>query len=427
MEFIKEKNAQYLLAGRTASSFGDSIYQIAVIWYIYELTKSTIFTGIAVACISIPQVFHFLFGPLIDAIDKRKILIRAQLIQFFLMSIVPIAIMLEYENVYLVLSVITLLAFIENFEGTAEISIVPIILNKKNIGAFNSFNSTIKQVLGLIVTGSFSIIILYVGIRDIYLFNALTFLIACLFFTKIKYNRKQPEKSADLESENYDLATYKSNLKEGMSYFVTSKLLIITIPFVFANGIISGIEAILPDFASHLGDSKYYGFLMFSISIGLLIGSMISSMFLRFKIGKVFVILPILTGVFWIIALLQPFVSLFFILLGLSMVPFGIMSIMFLTLNQSAIEEDFLSRALSISDSFLFIAIPIGAVATGIITEYTSPLVMMYISASSFFIIGLFYFAHPYLRNLPAIEDIQLCTKELKTYEQDQRDHQADF
>ncbi|OAN15493.1 MFS transporter [Exiguobacterium undae] len=411
MDFIQEHNAKYLLAGRTASSLGDSLYQIAVIWYIYELTGNTIFTGAAVACISIPQVFNFLFGPLIDRADKRKILINSQLIQFLIMAIIPIAIILNVENVYLVFVVITLLAFVENFQGTAEMSIVPLIMEKKNIGPFNSFNNSLQEIISLIITGAFSLIILYVGIRDIYLFNAVTFLLACLFFTKIKYSssKKNVVKNT-FEKENS--SEYRIDLKEGLSYFISSKLLIITLPFMFANGLISGIGAILPDFANFLGNSKYYGFLMFTVSIGLLLGSILSPLFMKFKIGTVFIFLPLATATIWITALLQPFLVLTFILLGLSMVPFGIMNIVFLTLNQNAVEERFLSRVLSISDSFLFIAIPIGAVAIGVIASHTSPLITMYLGAGSFIIIGFFYLLNPSLRNLPTIENLKLYSKE---------------
>lgn len=407
MNFIREKNAKYLLAGRTASSLGDSLYQIAVIWYIYELTGSTIFTGVAVACISIPQIFNFLFGPFIDQADKRKVLINAQLIQFFLMAIIPIAIIWNYENIYLILLVITLLAFVENFQGTAEMSIVPVIMEKKYIGAYNSFNNSLQEIISLIITGAFSLIILYVGIRDIYLFNAFTFLIACLFFTKIKYSSSKKNVIKGRYKRG-DIAVYRRDLKEGLFYFISSKLLIITLPFMFANGLISGISAILPDFANYLGSSKYYGFLMFSISIGLLIGSIISPVFMKFKIGTIFILLPLATAVIWITALLQPLLILTFILFGLSMVPFGIMNIIFLTLNQNVVEEDFLSRVLSISDSFLFIAIPMGAIIIGVVASLTSPLITMYIGAVSFIFIAMFYLLNPNLRNLPTIENLKL-------------------
>ncbi|MCR6098783.1 MFS transporter [Salipaludibacillus agaradhaerens] len=412
MSFLKEKNARYLLAGRTASSLGDSIYQIAVIWYIYELTKSTVFTGIAVACISIPQTLNFLFGPVIDASDKKKILVHSQLIQFILMAIVPLGIIFHFENVYLVLIVITLLAFVENYQGTAEVSIVPQIIEKKNVGSFNSFNNSLQEIINLAFTGSFSIIILYVGIRDIYLFNALTFLLACLFFAKIKYSRHSTSSKNIFENSQSNIIEYKNNLKEGLSYFLSSKLFIISLPFMFANGLMSGIAAILPDFANSLGDSNYYGFLMFSISIGLLIGSIISPLFMKLKVGTIFIALPLITSSIWTLSLLQPVLFLTFILFSLSMVPFGIMNIVFLTLNQNAVDESLLSRTLSISDSFLFITIPIGAVITGIVASATSPLMMMYIGATSFLIISIFYFAHPYLRTLPTIEDLNLSAKE---------------
>ena len=414
MYFLKRNTIKFLLAGRTVSTLGDSLYQIAVVWYIFELTQSTIFTGIAIASISIPQALNFLFGPVIEKMNKRNILVYAQFIQFLLMSIVPIYIIFNYENVYIVLIIMFLVSFMENFQGTAEMSIVPQLVEKNEIGNFNSLNNSLQQIISILITGMFSVIIIYVGIRDVYLFNSLTFLIAFFLFSQIKSNQFSQKEVRYVEKELKEVkrSKYKKELFEGLLYFNSSKLLIITIPFVLANGMLSAVNAVLPKYADFLGDTKYYGFLVFSISVGLLLGSILSTLVMRYSVGKVFIILPLFTGLLWVISLNQTNLVLSLIVFGLSLVPFGMMNIIFLTLNQQSVDQNLLSRILSISDSFLFISIPVGALIGGYIGSRFSPLVVMYGSATSFLLISAFYLFHPFLRKLPPLENLKLLPLE---------------
>nr|WP_166639408.1 MFS transporter [Aureibacillus halotolerans] len=397
------------------STLGDSVYQLAIVWYMYELTQSPLFTGLTIACMTVPNVFSFLFGPMIDRANKQFLLAHAQLIQAILMTVLPISLLLGYEHVGLVLAVAFCIAFFENFQGTAEISIAPQLVGKEDLGHFNSVLNGSSQVVNLLMTGLFSIVLVYLGIIQVYLFVAIAFFAAFLCFAFIRRegtNRKT--------SKNTKLMTpgkgYKKELKEGFAYVKSTRLLIIMLPFVLANGLLSGVQAVLPDYAQTLGSTTYYGWLMFSISIGLVVGSLGSSLILRFPVGKLFVILPFLTGILWLCSLLQQEMLLSFILFGLSFVPFGMMNIVFITLVQQSVDSALLSRVLSLCESILVLSIPGGALLGGFIASLLGPQLMMFASAAAFAIIGLFFLVHPFLRALPALDELTLH-EESKTYE----------
>ncbi|GGI43031.1 MFS transporter [Mammaliicoccus stepanovicii] len=396
MQNIEKRNSILLGCGRICSTIGDSIYELAIIWYIYYLTNNTIFTGLAVTLIAIPQILNFLFGPLIDRFNVKYLLSYTQLFQFILMTIIPISIMLDYESVYLVLTVVFILSFLENFQGTSEMSIVSKIISKNKIAKYNSTVNSMQQIISMVSSVLFSVVILYVTIRDIYLFNAFTFLLAFVLFNSIIYN-----------SKNKNMKNLKSNyikeLKDGWSYFRKSKLLLITFPLAFANLILSGVSAILPKYAEELGNSTYYGYLMFSISIGMLTGSLLSSFFMNIRFGKLIPILSIFIFVFWISSTFVDNVLFSLVLFSVSLIPLGIMNISLLTFTQITTEEKFMSRVLSISDSLLFISIPLGAMLGGVIGELFAAHTVMIIGGTSFAIISIIYMLNANLKRVNSI------------------------
>lgn len=400
MKRNEKKNMMFLATGRIFSTIGDSIYQLAVIWYVFYLTNNTIYTGIAVTCVAIPQVLNFLFGPIIEKYNKKHLLANTQLFQFILMAIIPLSIYLGYENVYLVLLIVFLLSFLENFQGTAEMSIVPKIISKNKVGGYNSKINTVQQIIGLLASAVFSLMILYVTIQNIYIFNAITFLIAFAFFKMITYyeeKRKNPGVTEEV--------TYTQNLNEGWKYFKVSKLLAITLPLSIANAILSGVNAVLPLYAMDLGSASYFGLMMFAISIGLTIGASISTVFLKFKFGIVMSGLAFFMFIFWTASIIIgiPYITL--ILLAISLIPLGIMNILLITYTQVTTEDYIISRVLSISDSLLFAAIPIGALLGGVIGELLSAKFVMLFSGTAFLVIALLYISNKNLRNIPSIKD----------------------
>ena len=65
-KLLKNSHFTKLFLGRIVSNIGDSMYAIAAMWLVYELSNSAFYTGLAGFLTRIPNVFQFLAGPLID-------------------------------------------------------------------------------------------------------------------------------------------------------------------------------------------------------------------------------------------------------------------------------------------------------------------------------------------------------------------------
>jgi len=401
---LKNKNSRHLFLGRLVSTAGDSLYEIAVIWYVFELTQHAFYTGLAAAIVMIPKCFNFLLGPVIESMNKVKILIYAQFVQFFLMVLIPLGIWLGYESVFLVLGILFCISFLENFQGTAEIAVVPKIMPKEHRGKFNSLISSAQQLVDISMKAVFAGFILTIGVQNIYLFNAFSFLVAAIFFSLLKINSTTGEQEQSIR----DWKVYKTSLKSGFSYFFKSKIVFICLPFLIANFSFGMTEAILPVYAHERGGAEQYGIFILAITLGNLTGSLLVVKVMKYPLGQLMMVLPLLSFLLWFSSIVISHTGISTLLLGLTFIPFGMMSILLITFLQTSIEEHLLARVSSIIDSILVSAMPLGALLGGIFAPVIGVGNMMLVSSTGLLAIVFYFLFNKNIRSLPKIEDIQL-------------------
>lgn len=400
---LKNRNIRNLLLGRLVSASGDSLYQVAVIWYVYELSHDAFFTGLAAAIVMVPKCLNFLLGPIIEGLDKLKVLVYAQYFQFVLMALIPLSVWWEFESLVLVLLVLFLISFLENFQGTAEIAVVPKLVAKERRGRFNSVASSSQQVVELVMKAAFASLILTVGVGNIFLYNALTYLAAALFFGRLKAGA-----TVGTDRTPMDRKAYGASLKSGFTYFFTTKIALICLPFLVANFSFGMTNAILPVYADVRGGSEMYGYLILSITAGNLLGSMLVVKVFKHPLGRLMIALPLLSFVLWASSIFANSFGLSLLLLGLAFVPFGMMSILLITFLQTSIDEGMLARVSSIIDSILVSAMPLGALLGGAFAPIMGAGNVMLMGSFGLLAIAGYFLANKKIRSLPNIAAIQM-------------------
>lgn len=124
------KNFTNLLFGRFLINLGDSLYYITIMWMVFDLTNNTLYTGIAGALFMLPEVFSFLYGPIIDRANKKNILVLFSLLQALFLFII----LFIYANdlsIYAILLVLPFLAFLSEFTYPIEGTLIPKFVEKK--------------------------------------------------------------------------------------------------------------------------------------------------------------------------------------------------------------------------------------------------------------------------------------------------------
>ncbi|MHA7137866.1 MFS transporter [Rossellomorea arthrocnemi] len=393
---LRNHNFLFLFLGRLITNIGDSIYAIATIWLVYDLTKDPLFTGIATALVMIPGAFTFLIGPLVDRWSLRKILVRTQLIEFTLISIIPISYFLGFLNVWIILVIMPLAAFVEQFVYPAQQAALPKILGKDQLVQGNSLMSMAYQGTDLIFMGLSGVLIIIFGAMNLFIIDAITFVIAAGLFRMILISK-------DSQHGEMTKAKYKQELVEGFQVVKGSFISKFLILIIFANFIYGAINAILPAYADYRGNSAYFGLYLASLTTGILLGSLGASLLKRLPIGKTVIIGATLSSILWIFSSLAENYIISLILFGLSFIPIGYLNVTIFTILQISISEELIGRVFSFIGSITVLSMPLGAVIGGAVAKWIGAENVFIMGATGNILIAMFWLFTPNLRRYSSI------------------------
>ena len=96
------------------NSIARSIYDVAFIWLVLELTNSEKITGIVAMTSYLPAILCGLFiGAVVDLFSKTKMISLATVMQGLILSIIPILFFFDIKSIW----IIVMIAFFHNAFG----------------------------------------------------------------------------------------------------------------------------------------------------------------------------------------------------------------------------------------------------------------------------------------------------------------------
>lgn len=408
MDVLKNRNFLLLFLGRIFTNIGDSLYYVAAMWLVYKLSGSPFYSGLAGFLTLLPSALQFLTGPFVDRWPIKNTLVITQVLQCILILIIPITHYFDLLTVQLLLIIMPIVAFIEQFAYPAQSKALPLLLHKTQLLKGNSLFSFAYQGIDLICTTLSGILVALLGAITLYVIDSFTFAITALLFISLKMP-KQTEASTSLSTKQYF-----SDLKEGFSIVFRSLMGVFLIGSVVANFSIGMTMAILPSFADSLGGVKLYGFFLAAISAGSLIGALFSSWVGKRNVGRVSIISFAAGAFFWFLSTIVPFQWLSIFLFGLAWIPIGATNILFATISQIVIPNQYIGRINSVMRSMGTIAMPFGSLIGGYTANVFSSQLIFSLASIGILFISLVWLLHPKLRSLPKADEITADTFELR-------------
>ncbi|QDP39487.1 MFS transporter [Radiobacillus deserti] len=399
---FKNRNFSFLFIGRLITNLGDSIYAIAAMWLVFNLTNDPFYTGLASAIVFIPQLFGFIFGPLVDRLSLKFTLIITQVMEGLLILCVPVASYFNVLNVWIVIIVMFLASVFSEISYPAQSSILPRILKEEDLVHGNSLMSFAYQGIDFALTAVSGLLLVYIGVINIYIVDSITFILAGIMFLNIniKNNQKTDDKKSKAGLKEI-ISNYKKDLKVGLNFVKNSFIPKLLIPLVIANGLFGMINAILPAFSISKGGDEYYGYYMAAWSVGMLLGSLIAPLFQKFPIGRVIILSTFISFIIWFVSFLSnPVLSL--ILFGIANVTLGIVNVLIFTMFQTLIPEELLGRVFAVISSISSIALPFGSILGGFLGSIIDSSYVYLMGAISLLFVSVYWIVYPKLRNLPS-------------------------
>ncbi|MCC2460209.1 MFS transporter [Bacillus mobilis] len=404
MDLLKNRNFLLLFLGRIFTNIGDSLYYVAAMWLVYELSGNPFYSGLAGFLTLLPSALQFLTGPFVDRWSIKNTLVITQVLQCVLILIIPITHYFDLLTVQLLLIIMPIVAFIEQFAYPAQSKALPLLLNKTQLLKGNSLFSFAYQGIDLICTTLSGILVALLGAITLYVIDSFTFAITALLFFSLKMPT-QAEANTSLSTKQYF-----TDLKEGFSIVFRSLMGVFLIGSVVANFSIGMTMAILPSFADSLGGVKSYGFFLAAISAGSLIGALFSSWVGKRNVGRVSIISFAAGAFFWFLSTIVPFQWLSIFLFGLAWIPIGATNILFATISQIVIPNQYIGRINSVMRSMGTIAMPFGSLIGGYAANVFSSQLIFALASIGILFISLVWLLHPKLRSLPKADEITADT-----------------
>ncbi|HDY75199.1 MAG TPA: MFS transporter, partial [Candidatus Marinimicrobia bacterium] len=219
------RNITILWLTQLISYMGDAVYQIALIWLIFDITGSSVITGLVAMSAYLPAMFFGLLGGVFaDRYDRLHIMHIANISQSLTVMLIPVTLYYGVADAML----IGLLAFARTGFGTlfppALNAFIPEVVEKDALTKVNSINATSMQLAYLLGPAFAGVLLGIMSISTLFIFDAVSFLAATILLLFIIKKRKplHPETHATLQQ-------LKSGLKYIMQHQSIGYLILLTI------------------------------------------------------------------------------------------------------------------------------------------------------------------------------------------------------
>ena len=270
------RNFFMLLSGQFVSQIGDKLHMIALSFWVLKTTGSSAKMGAVLAASLIPSlVIGFFSGAFIDRYNRKNIIIGTDLLRGLILALFAILFYFELINFYIILAMQMLLSVNAAFFDPAIPSVIPQIVDEKDLAAANSkhqFVNGISTIAGAFIGGIFISIFGYLWV---FVVNAISFLLSAFFECFIEIPPLQID-----TTEKRGATGILSDLKQGYRYILSDKALLILLFMVMViHFFVGSIEIFMPVIANAISDdgARRLGFFQTAFGVGTIIMAVILS------------------------------------------------------------------------------------------------------------------------------------------------------
>jgi MFS family permease len=252
------------------SSLGDAFLEVGLIWLVLQMTGSPAAAATLLALEGLPKLMGPVAGVLVDRSSKRALMIGGDLVRglalcglFALHS----AHLLVAWHLYVL---VVVLEGVSLFYGPSATVVLPHFVDDSSLPAANSAMQAGRQLAIIVGASLAGVTLAAVGAAWALLIDGITFLLAALALTFLRF-------PADLvEKKRLAVRLFGRDLWEGFRYLlVRRELLALTVVLFVSNLVLSPVNVVFPLFSSQvLGQGvRGFGFLASALGLGLLFGA----------------------------------------------------------------------------------------------------------------------------------------------------------
>jgi len=182
------RNLTCLFVGQLVSQMGDTMYLIALMWLVLELTGSKAAMGTVAALSHLPVLLFGLPGGVVaDLCDRRKVMIAADAMRAVAVLAIPLAIVAGTANLWIVYAVTVALALGMTFFNPARDAMVPELVPHKELIRANTLVQATHYAAMLLGPAVAAALIGMLGLTALFAIDSATFVVSLLAIVLIRY------------------------------------------------------------------------------------------------------------------------------------------------------------------------------------------------------------------------------------------------
>ncbi|WP_271398245.1 MFS transporter [Salinicoccus roseus] len=411
--FVLEKNFLILMTGVFINGIGSGIYLIAGMLLVLELSGSVLYSGFAVFAISLASTLAFLIAPFTNYAKYKNGLVYSNFIKALILVSIPLLHHTIGLDVWYVILLLFITSLFTQYTYPIETTILPLIVGEKNIVEANSYLQTIREAMDIIFIASAGIIVTFVGSINAIMITAGCILLISMLYTL--FNFQQPTYSRDITNSPKDgIQNYFEDLKGGFTYIQDSIIPKMILSIVFINIAMAIMTTNMPAFALIKGHGleAAYGFYLAALSLGIMIGTIITPKIKDMDFGKLVILTYMGTGVMWLGTAILPLIP-SIVLFSTGAVSIGIFNLLIFSSIQKQVKTEYIGRVITLLTSASSLGIPIGALIGGGLGESFTPVIPVIICSISMILFSILWLSNSFLRTLPSIENVNIFNNDM--------------
>lgn len=281
---LRQRNFALLWFGGLISIMGDWVLGVALPFFVYQVSGSTIATAIMVAAELLPRLlFGSIAGVFVDRWDRKKVMVIASLCQGLV--ILPLFLVQSAETLWIVYAVSFVQVTLAIFFGPAENALLPLLVPEEHLiqaNSLNAMNNNFARLIGPPLGGG---ILALWGLPGVVFVDSITFVIAALMILSINASgRVAAAPGSEAQTEGSSWSRFWNEWKEGMN--IVRKDRVVSVLFITVVMLNFGGVMIDPLGAAYIVDvvkagAGVFGMLVTVQAVGGIIGGLLAG-----KVGE---------------------------------------------------------------------------------------------------------------------------------------------
>lgn len=393
---LRQRNFALLWWGGLISLTGNRVLTMAIPFYIYAQTRSTVATATMMIAMILPSLlFSSLAGVFVDRWDRRQVMIVTNLL--LAVMLLPLLALPLTGWIWLVYLVAFGEATIATFFYPAENALLPRLVGEDQLlpaNTLNTLNNTIASLIGWALGG---ILLVRWGIELVILFDSLSYLLAALLLYFVKATPEQTRAhSAAAAVEPFSWPKFRLAWWDGLTLIYQQRTLALL--FVISSLSLLGgtmMDPLVAPFAHEILriDAVGFSWLLLTGSIGGMLGGLLIGRFSsHVRTADLFSLSSIVVGVILFIMYRSVSVPVVFILTFLSSVLSIGARVAMPTMLQEQVADAYRGRVFGTLDMASSLLVLIGVGGAGLMGERIGIVPVLSFGAGIMMVAGLLSF-----------------------------------